>query len=292
VNGVTEYRLIYAGQLSPIAKVDASGNTIETYIFGLGVNSPDYILKDGTKYRVIKDHLGSIRMIVNSSTGEVVKTLRYSEFGEITQETGTFNTIFGFAGGIRDTDTELTKFGARWYDPETGRWIEKEPLGFNGSDNFYSYCDGDPVNYVDKDGLEVDAIYDRESGKLTVIDLDTGNYIEVDAESGGKPWGDPIPYGEYDILQGPDNFRLDPIDDSRYNDKFDDAEGRNEFRLHKPGNTTGCIAVKESDSWDKLKDLILNTSTKMVNDNKKYPPWRFWVKSNQKIKRFGKITVQ
>jgi len=152
VNGIVEYRLIYGGQLAPVAKVDASGTTIETYIYGLGVNSPDYILKDGTKYRVIKDHLGSIRMIVDSSTGEIVKTLRYSEFGEKTEETGTFNTIFGFAGGIRDTDTDLTKFGARWYDSTTGRWMEKEPLGFAGSDNFYSYCDGDPVNWVDYSG--------------------------------------------------------------------------------------------------------------------------------------------
>jgi len=75
VNGTVEYRLIYTGQLSPVAKVDGSGNTLETYIYGLGVNSPDYILKDGTKYRVIKDHLGSIRMIVDASTGEVVKTV-------------------------------------------------------------------------------------------------------------------------------------------------------------------------------------------------------------------------
>lgn len=203
VNGVTEYRLIYAGQLSPIAKVDGSGNTLETYVYGIGVNSPDYILKDGTKYRVIKDHLGSTRMIVDSSTGEVVKTLRYSEFGEITEETGTFNTIFGFAGGIRDTDSGLTKFGARWYDPETGRWMEKEPLGFEGSDNFYSYCDGDPVNYVDVTGLKLEYFGDpamkdlieklkkSETGKELVRLLDElPDKIIIEKESGqANYWG-------------------------------------------------------------------------------------------------------
>ena len=154
MNGTTEYRLIYAGQLSPIAKVDASGTVLETYVYGLGVNSPDYIIKDGTEYRVVKDHLGSMRMIVDSITGTIEKSITYDEFGNITNETGTLDTIFGYAGGIRDTDTGLTKFGARWYNPVTGRWIEKEPLGFGGSDNFYSYCDDDPINYVDVSGLE------------------------------------------------------------------------------------------------------------------------------------------
>jgi len=158
VNGTVTERFIYQNQLKPAAKVDSSGNILEQYIYGTRINTPDYILKDGTKYRVIKDHLGGIRMVVNASTGEVVKTLRYSEFGEITQETGTFNTIFGFAGGIRDNDTNLTKFGARWYDPETGRWTSKEPLGFEGAMNFYSYCDGDPVNFVDVNGKDATAV--------------------------------------------------------------------------------------------------------------------------------------
>jgi len=169
VNGTVEYRLIYAGQLSPIAKVDATGTVLETYVYGLGVNSPDYIIKDGTQYKVIKDHLGSMRMIVDSTTGTVEKSISYDEFGNITNETGTLDTIFGYAGGIRDTDTGLTKFGARWYDPVTGRWIEKEPLGFAGSDNFYSYCDGDPINWIDPTGLYKTKSYDKAVEKAREI---------------------------------------------------------------------------------------------------------------------------
>ncbi len=200
VNGFITERLIYKDQLAPIAKVDADGNVLEEYIYGTGINSPDYIRKDGVNYRVIKDHLGSIRMIVNTSTGEVVKTLRYSEFGEITDETGTFNTIFGFAGGIRDTDTGLTKFGARWYDPEVGRWISKEPLGFEGAMNFYSYCDGDPVNKVDVTGLKPGdpfsdirmLIKDVEKYTMTLVDADIYEYMaEIYVHSRTK-YGAPI----------------------------------------------------------------------------------------------------
>jgi len=152
-DGIIKYRLIYSDQLAPAAKVDVDGNVLEEYVYALGVNSPDYIKKDGANYRVIKDHLGSTRMVVNASNGDVVKTIAYDEFGNVTSETGDFDIIFGYAGGIRDKDTGLTKFGARDYDAETGRWTSKEPLGFEGALNFYSYCDADPVNYVDVNGL-------------------------------------------------------------------------------------------------------------------------------------------
>ena len=141
VNGFITERLIYKDQLAPIAKLDADGNVLEEYVYGTGVNSPDYIRKDGVNYRVIKDLLGSTRMVVNASTGEIVKEIEYDEFGNIITETGTYSIPFGFAGGLRDTDTGLTKFGARWYDPEVGRWIEKDPIMFDGGLNHYAYCD-------------------------------------------------------------------------------------------------------------------------------------------------------
>ena len=60
---------------------------------------------------------------------------------------------FGFAGGIWDRDTGLVHFGAREYDPETGRWLQKDPIRFAGGDsNLYAYVGGDLVNCIDPDG--------------------------------------------------------------------------------------------------------------------------------------------
>ncbi len=60
---------------------------------------------------------------------------------------------FYFAGGIYDIDTKLTRFGARDYDAETGRWTAKDPIGFNGGlTSLYDYVGGDPVNFVDPSG--------------------------------------------------------------------------------------------------------------------------------------------
>ncbi|MFZ2633661.1 MAG: RHS repeat-associated core domain-containing protein, partial [Desulfosalsimonadaceae bacterium] len=51
-------------------------------------------------------------------------------------------------------DTGLVRFGFRDYDPETGRWTAKDPIGFGGGDtDLYGYCLNDPVNFVDPIGL-------------------------------------------------------------------------------------------------------------------------------------------
>ncbi|MDH3227374.1 MAG: RHS repeat-associated core domain-containing protein, partial [Thermoleophilia bacterium] len=63
---------------------------------------------------------------------------------------------FAFAGGLYDPQTGLTRFGARDYDPITGRWTAKDPLLFAGGDsNLYSYALQDPVNLTDPAGYAV-----------------------------------------------------------------------------------------------------------------------------------------
>ncbi len=62
-------------------------------------------------------------------------------------------TPFGFAGGIYDKDTKLTRFGARDYDAEVGRWTTKDPIGFGGKVlNLYSYCNNVSTTITDPQG--------------------------------------------------------------------------------------------------------------------------------------------
>jgi len=44
-------------------------------------------------------------------------------------------------------------FGFRYYDPNTGQWLSREPLGESESLNLYAYCHNDPINKVDVLGL-------------------------------------------------------------------------------------------------------------------------------------------
>jgi uncharacterized protein RhaS with RHS repeats len=46
------------------------------------------------------------------------------------------------------------RIGYRWYDPSTGRFLQRDPIGIDGGLNVYAYCDGDPVSVVDPDGMD------------------------------------------------------------------------------------------------------------------------------------------
>jgi RHS repeat-associated protein len=88
------------------------------------------------------------------ATGAVTQRLTDDAFGRVTRNTNPGFQPFGYAGGLTDAATGLVRFGARDYDPTTGRWTAKDRLRFaGGSANMYSYVDADPVNYSDVNGL-------------------------------------------------------------------------------------------------------------------------------------------
>ena len=102
------------------------------------------------------DHLGSPR-VISTANGSLVKTISYDSYGNVISDSNPDFTIpFGFAGGLQDSDTGLVRFGYRDYDPETGRWTARDPIGFAGGDtNLYGYVLGDPVNFIDSFGLDL-----------------------------------------------------------------------------------------------------------------------------------------
>ncbi|MCO7223255.1 DUF1566 domain-containing protein [Pleionea sp. CnH1-48] len=153
INGVTVQKFIYANELNPIAELDADNKVVSRYVYGEKVNVPEFIIKNGATYRVISDHLGSPRLVVNSQTGVVVQRLDYDEFGNLIADSNPGFQPFGFAGGIYDHHTKLVRFGARDYDPFIGRWMAKDPILFEGQDvNLYKYIFSDPVNLIDPTG--------------------------------------------------------------------------------------------------------------------------------------------
>jgi RHS repeat-associated protein len=146
---------LYENQLEPVAELDGSGNLVSRFVYcGCGAgNIPQQMLKGGVTYRIIADHFGSPRLVVDSTTGAVVQRMDYDEFGTVILDTNPGFQPFGFAGGIYDRDTGLVRHGARDYDPETGRWSAKDPIGFQAKDtNLYGYVLQDPINRLDLNG--------------------------------------------------------------------------------------------------------------------------------------------
>jgi RHS repeat-associated protein len=105
-------------------------------------------------YRIVSDHLGSARLVVNTSDGSIAQRLNYDEFGNVLLDTNPGFQPFGFAGGLYDQHTGLIKFGWRDYDAQVGRWTVKDPIKFVGGDtSVYGYVFNNPVNLVDVGGL-------------------------------------------------------------------------------------------------------------------------------------------
>lgn len=163
VGGTLERGWLYAGGLLPVAETDADGSTVRrVFVYATRGNAPDLVRQrvgaEWVTYRVLTDHLGSVRAVVNAATGQVVQRMDYDAFGRVVEDevaSGWTAVPFGYAGGLYDRDTGLVRFGAREYDARIGRWVSRDPILFSGGDtNLYRYCGGEPVNWVDANGRD------------------------------------------------------------------------------------------------------------------------------------------
>ena len=146
-----------APQLNPVAELDGAGVLTWQYVYGSKPNVPDYAIRvsDGARYRIVSDQLGSVVLVVNvADARDVVFAGRYDAFGELELIAGSAEEVpFGFAGGRYDAETGLVRFGARDYDPETGRWTGKDTARWDGRrTNLFVYARSDPCDYVDTNG--------------------------------------------------------------------------------------------------------------------------------------------
>jgi len=153
VNAALVSGFLYDGD-TLVAQLDANNQLVSQFVYGSGSIAPDYMVAGGVTYRIFSDHLGSPRLVVNSSTGQIAERIDYDEFGNVVNDTNPGFQPFGFAGGVYDPDTKLVRLGARDYDPSNGRWTAKDPIRFAGGDtNLYGYVLSDPVNSIDPSGL-------------------------------------------------------------------------------------------------------------------------------------------
>jgi YD repeat-containing protein len=107
VNGILLQSLLYQNQLKPIAELDGNNQVVSRFVYADKANVPAYLIKAGTTYRIISDHLGSPRLIVNVANGTIAQRMDYDEWGRVIQDTNPGFQPFGYAGGLYDRDTGL-----------------------------------------------------------------------------------------------------------------------------------------------------------------------------------------
>ena len=118
----------------------------------------------------LRDHLGSVRAVVDGDTGTVIEASDYYPFGKriptpVTEPVApTSPNRWLFSGkesqSFLSASIPLLDFGARMYDPITARWTAQDPLAEKYyAVSPYAYCSANPVNIVDPDGLAWKPLY-------------------------------------------------------------------------------------------------------------------------------------
>ena len=131
---------------------DESGNALVEYHWGDRLISAD----DGANDRFYHfDASRNTRLLTNES-GTVSDSWDYDAFGNVRKRTGTADSPYGFAGEWQAQPEELVYLRARFYDPQTGRFISRDPFAGDPYDpvslHRYLYANANPIMNRDPSG--------------------------------------------------------------------------------------------------------------------------------------------
>jgi RHS repeat-associated protein len=135
-----------------IEEVNSSGGVVARYSLGPAVDEPLAMLRSSTTSYFHADGIGSTTSLSNTA-GSLAQTYTYDSFGKLTASSGSLTNPFQYTGRESDSETSLYSYRARYFDPQVGRFLSEDPVGFWGGANFYAYVKNNPVKYTDMFGL-------------------------------------------------------------------------------------------------------------------------------------------
>ena len=118
---------------------------------GTTLNETRYVLMDYFSAAAIADEDGEVKERYAYSAFGVRRVLAPEFAPRPTSECG---FEFGFQGQFLDTESGLMNYGYRYYSPNLGRWLSKDPIGERGGINLYGFVSNSPTVSIDRNGLE------------------------------------------------------------------------------------------------------------------------------------------
>jgi RHS repeat-associated protein len=178
---VKQWNPLHAGSGADSSRVDedwpavpgANGTTANAghwYVYGpgmdqvLGMHNPaTYVgpgLLGGTSFVFLRDHRGSVVRTYctpNTSTGSCGPGIGVNGVGRDYTAYGAADASVKNTPGYNGLESSggLVYMRNRWYDPNSGRFTQEDPIGYAGGINLYAYAGNDPVTFSDPFGLKV-----------------------------------------------------------------------------------------------------------------------------------------
>jgi len=154
-NQVGETRYVRLGDIA-LQERDAGNNVIREYLWEPGhpggVGGLLDLKQGGERYYYLYDGKGNVTALIDSAQ-TVAASYSYDPFG-VPTASGSVNQPYRFSTKPYDDNTGLIYYGYRFYKPDIGRWMSRDPQMEKGGVNLYGFVGNDPVNRVDPLGLE------------------------------------------------------------------------------------------------------------------------------------------
>ena len=181
---------VYDG-LVPVCETDTNGNV--TAVNTWGANGLLARRAGGSSVFYAFDPQGSVSVRLDSS-GNVLSSHCNDAWGTQVSTVATSDPYAGYGGQwgyYRDSETGLHLLGHRYYDASSGRFLNRDPIGYSGGVNMYAYCASNPSGRKDPSGFQFpgeEQIIDEgeEAFSKFMQDSGIGNQIENDIQQCGS----------------------------------------------------------------------------------------------------------
>lgn len=159
-------RFIYDGW-NMIRELDGSGQSTASYIYGLdlsqslqGAGGVGGILaridhSTDTVYNYFYDANGNVGQLVDADSAALAASYEYDPYGNVVASSGALadSNPFRFSSKYFDGESGLYYYGYRYYSPDLGRWLNRDPMGEGGGLNTYAFVANNPLLFIDPTGL-------------------------------------------------------------------------------------------------------------------------------------------
>ena len=166
-DGTNVERYVYVpGTFLVLAVLDGSNNVKQTFTRGPdlsgtldGAGGIGGVLAQttGSNTTFLHSDVSGNIAFASDASGALVGTNRYTPFGSLVTRLGAYEGRYMFSSKEWEPSVGLYYYGYRFYSPQQGRWLSRDPLGEQADPlhNLYRFVGNNPLNAVDPDGLEI-----------------------------------------------------------------------------------------------------------------------------------------